>query len=283
MKNDLIIKEVGFNGAVLMAAQEKESGKIHVGISWVCNGIGFTKGQKDRQIENIQQDIVLKRGCRKFAAGVFDPNNETLAIELKLLPLWLAKITITPTMQKEQPELTERLVEYQLKAADVLAEAFLPQAATGSHKAEQRTKIKKKPVDLIFRQQFNLAETLIRHTGIKPGIAYATAISETEKQAGASLDAYKKLLPPAEHEVGLLNATEVGSRLGLSAREANTILQDLGLQYKDEKGRWRLTEAGRIYGEEFPFERNGHSDYQARWGEAVLVPVDNALLRRSCE
>jgi hypothetical protein len=56
---------------------------------------------------------------------VFDPNNETICLELNFLPLWLAKITITPTMQKEQPDVADRLVQYQLKAQKVLADAFL--------------------------------------------------------------------------------------------------------------------------------------------------------------
>lgn len=122
---NLAVKEVEFNGDVLMAAHEKDSDKVYVGVSWICNGIGFNKGQKDRQVRNVQDDIVLKQGCFKFEAGVFDPNNETLAIELDFLPLWLAKISITPKMQTESPEITDKLIEYQLKAKDVLANAFI--------------------------------------------------------------------------------------------------------------------------------------------------------------
>ena len=48
-----------------------------------------------------------------------------LCIRLDFLPLWVAKINPTPTMKKENPQLVENLVEYQLKAKDVLADAFL--------------------------------------------------------------------------------------------------------------------------------------------------------------
>jgi len=123
--SNLAIKEVNFNGDVLMAAQDKTTDKIYVGVSWICNGIGFSKSQKDTQIQKIQTDLVLKQGCLKFQAGVFDQNNETLAIELDFLPLWLAKITLTPTMQKEQPFIVAKLVDYQLKAKGVLANAFI--------------------------------------------------------------------------------------------------------------------------------------------------------------
>jgi len=129
MENNLIVKEVNFNGANLLAAQNNE-GKIYVGVSYICNGIGFNKNQKDRQVSNVQEDIVLSKGCVKFEAGVFDLNNETIAIELDFLPLWLAKISITPNIKKNNPEITEKLIQYQLKAKEILAKAFLPQYNT---------------------------------------------------------------------------------------------------------------------------------------------------------
>jgi len=118
-------KVVNFNGAELVAVKAN-NGKIYAGVSWICKGIGFDKNHKDRQVKNIQSDVVLRQGCVKFDAGVFDPHNEVLAIELDFLPLWLAKISITPKMQQEMPWLARSLVEYQLKAKDVLARAFLP-------------------------------------------------------------------------------------------------------------------------------------------------------------
>ena len=121
--NDLIIREVNFQGDNLLATQYQD--KIYIGVSNVCNGLGLSKGQKNRQIINLQDDYTLKQGCIKFGAGVFDPYNETIAIELNFLPLWLAKISITPKMIKENPALTNRLAEYQLKAKDVLSQAFL--------------------------------------------------------------------------------------------------------------------------------------------------------------
>lgn len=123
--NNLSVKTVDFFGDNLVAAKDESTGKIYTGVSYICNGIGFTKGQKDRQVFNIQNDLVLNKGCLKFEAGVIDPNNEVLAIEIEFLPLWLAKIPITPKMKEEQPEVTEKLINYQLKAKDVLAEAFI--------------------------------------------------------------------------------------------------------------------------------------------------------------
>lgn len=123
--NKLIVKPVNFLGDQLVAIKNEETGKVYTGVSYICKGVGFTKDQKDRQVKNIQSDLVLNKGCVKFDAGVMDPNNEVLGIELDFLPLWLAKISITPRMQEEQPEVAEKLVSYQLKAKDVLAKAFI--------------------------------------------------------------------------------------------------------------------------------------------------------------
>lgn len=125
MTNALVVREINFNDDTLLAVQD-ENGEIYAGVSYICNGIGFSKSQKDTQIQNVQKDEVLKRGCLKFQAGVFDPNNETVALMLIFIPLWLAKISITPAMKKNNPILVEKLIDYQIKARDVLVAAFLP-------------------------------------------------------------------------------------------------------------------------------------------------------------
>ncbi len=51
--------------------------------------------------------------------------NEVWCISQRKLPIALAKINITPKMKKEQPELSERLLTYQDKCADVLASVFI--------------------------------------------------------------------------------------------------------------------------------------------------------------
>ena len=126
--NELEIKKVPFMGTELMAARDND-GMIWAGVSYICKGIGLSKNEKDRQVKNVQSDKLLAQGCVKFDAGVFDPNNPTVALKLDYVPIWLAKISITPTMEAETPELAEKLMEYQLKAKDVLAAAFLPVTA----------------------------------------------------------------------------------------------------------------------------------------------------------
>lgn len=87
----------------------------------------MNKKQRDWQVEKIKEDKTLSRGCRLLPAAIFDPSNEAYALRLDFIPIWLAKISITKRMEQDHPELADKLLEYQLKAKDILAAAFLPQ------------------------------------------------------------------------------------------------------------------------------------------------------------
>lgn len=124
MGANLAIKDIEFNGAMLKAAQDIE-GKIWVGIRWVCQGIGFAENRIDNERKKIQKDIVISQGVKFYSLGTGNSDTKVLCLDLDYLPLWLAKISITPTMKRENPELVQKLITYQLKAKDVLAAAFL--------------------------------------------------------------------------------------------------------------------------------------------------------------
>lgn len=126
--NDLMVKNVDMFGDAIMAAKDKE-GNIWAGVSYFCKALGMDKAQKDNQVERVQKDDVLKRGAGKFPAGVFDDNNEAVALRIDYIPIWLTKISITPKIKKANPELAEKLLNLQLKAKDILAAAFLPKTA----------------------------------------------------------------------------------------------------------------------------------------------------------
>ena len=119
----LAVKDVEFNGAILRAAQVENV--IWVGVKWICDGLGLSEDRGKYERKKIQKDLVLNKGVRFYPLGTDNANSDVLCLILDFLPLWLAKINITPTMKRENPELVDRLIEYQLKAKDVLAEAFL--------------------------------------------------------------------------------------------------------------------------------------------------------------
>lgn len=126
---NLIVKNVDVLGDSIMAAKGVD-GHVYAGVSYFCNALGMTKGQKDRQVTNIRTDEVLKRGCLKLEAGVLDPNNETIALRIDFIPLWLAKINITEKTRQERPDFADKLLNYQIKAKDILANAFIEKKST---------------------------------------------------------------------------------------------------------------------------------------------------------
>lgn len=123
--NDMIVKSVDLMGDTVMAARDSD-GNIWAGVSYFCKALGMNNVQKDTQVDKVKTDKTLNKGYRKFPVGVFDQNNETIAIRLDFIPIWLAKISITKRMEQDHPELADKLLEYQLKAKDILAEAFMP-------------------------------------------------------------------------------------------------------------------------------------------------------------
>jgi hypothetical protein len=131
MENQLIkfkemdLVETNFNGDPIMTVRMKDNNKIYVGVNWVCLGLGLSKGQMQNERLKIQQDLVLSKGERNLVLPTKGGKQQSLCIELNFLPLWLAKISITPNMKKNNPEIMEKLIDYQLNAKDVLAQAFL--------------------------------------------------------------------------------------------------------------------------------------------------------------
>lgn len=138
-------------------------------------------------------------------------------------------------------------------------------------KLEKNPKYRTRMIGTAVRDIRSTAAELQKLFGIKVGIALAKATSLIEKAYGVEMDEVKALIPPAAHDTGFLNPTAIGAQLGgISAREVNLMLQNIGLQHKVDK-EWRITDKGRQYGEEMPFERNGHSGYQIRWNEIVVA------------
>lgn len=116
-----------FYGDELIALRDNATGEIYTAITHVLRGIGFTDKQIGHQQNKMLNDEILKTHTLKFS-GV-DLNmpsvNEIWCISQHKLPLALAKINITPTMKRNQPELSKRLIKYQDKCADVLASVFI--------------------------------------------------------------------------------------------------------------------------------------------------------------
>ena len=122
--NEIDVKRVPFLGTELVAAQDRD-GQIWAAIRWMCDGIGLNENQSRRERRRLQEDTVLSKGGANLTLPTAGGIQNILCLKLDFVPIWLAKINITPAMRKETPELADRLETYQLKAKDALAEAFL--------------------------------------------------------------------------------------------------------------------------------------------------------------
>jgi len=95
-----MIKEVDFNGASLLAVQEQEGNKIFVGINYVLRGLGFNGRQIEYQRNKWNEDKVVAKGVQKFSYPSEQGGmQETYCINIKKLPIALAKINITPKIE----------------------------------------------------------------------------------------------------------------------------------------------------------------------------------------
>lgn len=110
-----------------------------------------------------------------------------------------------------------------------------------------------------------IGEAVAKVPGVRSGIAMAATLTAIHENTGITLEALRKALPAANEPISALNPTQLGERLGWSARAANARLRDQGLQFRNDRDEWQLTEAGCAYGEAHPYSRNGHSGYQILW------------------
>lgn len=149
--NDMIVKSVDVMGDTVMAAQDSD-GTIWVGIKWMCQGMGMSDGHYKRQITNIQKDLLLKNSGSNLLLNKGSGEREVFCLKLDYLPIWLAKISITPTIQKSHPDLADKLLNYQLKAKDILAAAFLPKQSGESGDLRKQIQVIAQGTDELYQR-----------------------------------------------------------------------------------------------------------------------------------
>ena len=118
--SNIIPKQVEFNGDTLLAVKDNDTGKILVSVNHICAALGLdARNQRDK----LKEHPTLSKGCTILPTPSNGGIQEAFTIELDFLPLWLAGINPAKVNQ----EIQQKLIEYQLKAKDVLAAAFLTQ------------------------------------------------------------------------------------------------------------------------------------------------------------
>lgn len=116
-------RKIKFYDDTLLGIKD-ENEKVWLAIAHTCKELGFNERRVRQQGEKIRTDKVLSKGIRKFGLPTDGGIQDTFCIEEKFVPLWLAKITLTNKMEKDIPDVVEKLEKYQLEAADALHKAF---------------------------------------------------------------------------------------------------------------------------------------------------------------
>lgn len=117
------VKEIPFNGNTLLGVRTSD-GKVWLAVRKSCRDIGLTDAQARAEVSKMQESLLLKDHCKKLSLKFETQVRETLVLAEKFVPMWLAQINLTPSMQKKHPEAVKKLLTYQLEAADVLHKAF---------------------------------------------------------------------------------------------------------------------------------------------------------------
>ena len=116
-----------------------------------------------------------------------------------------------------------------------------------------------------------------RLPGINPIALAQATLSCLEENTGLMLATLRQALPTPAPTGCWLNAFGVGQLLHLSAAEAHGLLAASGLQSRNARGEWILTDAGREWGEARPFERDGKKHCQLLWSPAVIDLLNDSL------
>lgn len=105
--------------------------EIYAAANQVLRNIGFNEDRVKAIRKKWRDDKVISaKGwyfTLRYSGGVQPVDKDTYCLPHKILPLALAKISITPTLEADYPEVVEKLVAYQLECADVLYRHFFPQ------------------------------------------------------------------------------------------------------------------------------------------------------------
>ncbi|MCX5943530.1 MAG: BRO family protein [Cyanobacteria bacterium] len=115
-----------------------------------------------------------------------------------------------------------------------------------------------------------IGQAIAQVPGVKAGIAMAATLTCIQENTGLSVETLRRTLPATKEPICSLNATQLGRKLGMAARVMNQHLAAYGLQLRNARDEWELSERGQQWAEALPYCRHGHSGYQILWNPAVV-------------
>lgn len=107
-----------------LTAIKDNDGEIWALTNDILRNIGFDAVKISNQRKAWNNDIVISKGSKILPTLTNGGIQQSSCLNRRYIPLALAKISITPTMQREQPEVVDKLIRYQEECADVLYKYF---------------------------------------------------------------------------------------------------------------------------------------------------------------
>jgi hypothetical protein len=114
---ELVRKEVEFHNCKLIGIQK--DGNIYTPINYFCDILGVNLAS---QLRKIKSDEAISQGVARMQLPTNGGEQEVYVLEISFLPLWLTGIKAN---QCNKADVREVLLDFKLKAKDVLAEAFM--------------------------------------------------------------------------------------------------------------------------------------------------------------
>lgn len=115
--SNLIVKNVNFESVDMVACKE-EDGNVRVAIKSICEGLGV---DYNGQMQRINRDDILPKGVCKIHIPTDGGIQEANMLDIEYLPFFLTGIKSSMVNK----EIAPRIVEFKLRAKDVLATAFI--------------------------------------------------------------------------------------------------------------------------------------------------------------
>lgn len=203
-----------------------------------------------RKLHKRHGRTLNKYSCKDKMSSQGDQRREVIFVTLHGM---IGILNFVQPDASKNPDIEDKIVQFQQWAIETLTGIVTGETVPARLQSDD------------VREALKVARIISEETGVSLPIAQSFAL---EKVGAAD---WQRLLPASIMPSGYLTPTDIGNRIGKTARQVNLWLYNNKLQQQDVvSGDWRLTDAGRMHAEEFPFTRNGHSGYQIKWRDSVL-------------
>lgn len=245
------VKEINFYDDTLLGVKD-EDGKIWLAVKKACLDIGLNQNQANAERKKITNELLFNNQWKKLRVKFDSQVRETLFLLEKFVPIWLAQISITPKMKKENAKAVKKLLTYQLEAADVLLKAFY-ETEEQKEQFHERFDLQEEIVDMketlkIQTIQINSMETIIERQSEKMESLIDNMTLSTRQQ--------EKILRAGRERVNLLLG---GAHSTEYKKKARTYLANLWNNLKAD------LHCGSSYKDLNPKDFNVALDYIGSW------------------